>query len=395
MKKLLLLFLSGVLIFGVTSCDKDSDIIKQEVSVSDNSGSFITDQGILDLRLVPVNQAVNFQGKSANELNYTWVYNITPMVVGGVTLSAAAVDGYEDAVYVGWHARGNEVYGELSILNISNPDAPTMMQSATYMGQEINDLEIKPNVNKLLIAGQAKSDMSNATVGDNNAMGLGYKTNVNGSVNTSSNYNWENYLPGYSANSVTYVANETIWLSKGSQGGMTVFRDYDLGHIKLDMQLSNAKHFDATGDYGVLLAGVGFNESILKVWDMTNLYNPVAEYTIPYDVTPLGKNGVDVNGHYAYLAMGNDGVVKVDLTDGSVVNNFDYDNGGFCNGIAVDWRYIYAAYGADGLFVIDKETFEVMGNWDFNGSCNYVKKVGDYLFLANGDTDGMIMLKKD
>jgi hypothetical protein len=165
--------------------------------------------------------------------------------------------------------------------------------------------------------------------------------------------------------------------------------------VKLDMELSNAKHFDATGDWGVLLYGVGFNESNLVVWDMENLYAPVAEYTIPYDVTPNGKNAVDVNHDFAYLAMGNDGVVKVDLTDGSVVNRFDYDNGGFCNGVTVDWRYIYVAYGADGLFVLDKDTFEVLGNWDFDGSCNYVKKVGDYLYLANGDDDGIIILKKD
>lgn len=395
MKKLIILFISGVLFFGIISCEKDNDVTKQEVTLSGNTSTFITDRDILDSRLVPVNEPVSFTGKSSNELNYTWVYNITPMTVGGVTLSAAAVDGYDGAVFVGWHARGPEVYGELSILRTANPESPFMMQSVTYMGQEINDIEVKKDVNKLFIAGQANSDLSGATVGDNNAMGLGYKINNSGTISPGNIYNWENYLSGYSANSITYVANQTVWLSKGSQGGMTVFRDYDLGHIKIDMSLSNAKHFDATGDYGVLLAGVGFNESILKVWDMTNLYEPMAEYTIPYDVTPLGKNGVDVNYNYAYLAMGNDGVVKVDLTDGSVVNNFDYDNGGFCNGISVDWRYVYAAYGADGLFVLDKETFDVVGHWDFDGSCNYVKKVGDYLFLANGDVDGMIMLKKD
>lgn len=396
MKKNLVFIVVGLLIFTFTACEKRDDVVKQEVSVSGNTEVFITDRDILDLRLVPVNKPVNFQGeKSTNELSYTWVYNIIPMTVDGVTLSAAAVDGYENVAFVGWHARGADIYGELSILNTSNPNAPFMMQSVSYMGQEINDIEAKANENKLFIAGQAKTDLSGATVGDDNAMGLGYKINNSGTISPGNIYNWENYLSGYSANSITYVANQTVWLSKGSQGGMTVFRDYDLGEVKLDMTLSNAKHFDATGDYGVLLAGVGFNESILKVWDMTNLYAPVAEYTIPYDVTPLGKNAVDVNDHFAYLAMGNDGVVKVDLTDGSVVNNFDNDNGGFCNGIYVDWRYIYAAYGSDGLFIIDKETFEVIGNWNFDGSCNYVKKVGDYLFLANGDTDGMIMLQKD
>lgn len=386
--------LSIVLVFAFSSCEKD------KVQLNDNSASqdeqsviLITDKEVLKERVEIINQPITFSGKSANELNYTWVANFTPPVMGGLTLSASCVDGYDDYIYVGWHARGPEVYGELGMVSLADPDNPQMMLVQDYLHHEFNDLEVKPNADRLFVAGASEMDLQMNPIGDNTAMAIGYE--INSTTGMVTDLVWENNLPGYSANSITYVANQTVWVSKGSQGGLTVFRDFDLDHIKIDMEVSNAKHFDATGDWGVLLHGVGFNESVLKVWDMTNLYAPVAEYTIPYDVTPLGKNGVDVNHDFAYLAMGNDGVVKVDLTDGTVVNRFDYDNGGFCNGVAVDWRYIYAAYGADGLFVIDKDTFEVIGNWDYNGSCNYVKKVGDYVYLANGDTDGMIVLRKE
>lgn len=393
MKKYLL-FLSLTILLFASSCEKKEDIKNENVMNNETRFSFEKTQEELDARIELVNQPVVFTNdKSTAELNYTWIANILPITSGGVTLSAASVDGFEGSVYVGWHARGESVLGELSVISLIDQENPLMTQYATFPMHEMNDIEVKPNAGRLLIAGQAKANMAGATVGDKNAFAQGWNIDpVTGYVGVMA---WENYLTGYSANSITYVNNQTVWVSKGSQGGLTVFRDYDIEDVKLDMELSNAKHFDATGDYGVLLYGVGFNESVLRVWDMTNLYNDYVEYTIPYDVTSLGKNSVDVNSNYAYLAMGNDGIVKVDLTNGDVVHQFDYENGGFANGVYVDWRYIYAAYGANGLFILDKETFEVLGNWDFEGSCNYVKKVGDYLYLANGDEEGLIILRKD
>jgi hypothetical protein len=394
MKKRILFLASLALVLGFSACNKDDVQVNNDNStVNNESVVFITDQEVLSERIEMVNIPVNFQNKSTDALEYTWVANMNPSVINGSTLSAAAVDGYGDFIYVGYHAAGTPVAGEIAVLSLEDPDNLEMVQSVQFQNKEFNDVEVKSNVSKLFAAGVATTDMSGVSVGDNNAMALAY--DINPATGALSDLDWENYLAGYSANSITYVANQTVWVSKGSQGGLTVFRDYDLNHIKIDMEVSNAKHFDATGDWGALVYGVGFNESNLVVWDMTNLYDPMTTYTIPYDVTPQGKNGVDINGDYAYLAMGNDGIVKVDLTNGNVVNNFDYDNGGKCNGVAVDWRYVYAAYGSDGLFVLDKETFEVIGNWDFNGSCNYVKKVGDYLYLANGNDDGLIILKKD
>jgi hypothetical protein len=387
-----LFFFGLALVFVFASCNKDNIDPNASAKV-DKKVVFVTDQDALKDRIEIVNQPVSFGTKSTTDLDYTWLANIHPGEVNGVRLSAVTVDGYGDKAYIGWHAFGTDIYGELITVSLEIPGTPLMVQSASFIGQEFNDLEVKGSEGKLFAAGEAEQKLDGSSIGDNAAMAISFDVDVDGYVG---NYvNWEHYLPGYSANSITYVANQTLWVSKGSQGGLTVFRDYDLDEVKLDMELSNAKHFDATGDWGVLLYGVGFNESKLIVWDMNSLYAPVAEYTIPYDVTPLGKNSVDINGDFAYLAMGNDGVVKVDLTDGSVINTFDYENGAFCNGVTVDWRYIFAAYGADGLFVLDKDTFEVLGNFNYDGSCNYVKKVGDYIYLANGKADGLVVLMKN
>ncbi len=391
MKKINIFFLVIVLMISFVSCEKKA---AEEPIIADNASefSFVKDQALLDARIESVNIPVDFGLKSAQELNYTWVANILPITSGGVVLSAATVDAFDNMAYVGWHARGNEVVGEVSVVSVEDPLNPVMVQYGVFPNQEFNDIEVKPNVSKVFFAGQAKKNLAGASIGDNNAFGMSFNIATDGHV---LNMNWENYLPGYSANSITYVANQTIWLSKGSQGGLTVFRDYNLADVKYNLDVPNAKHFDATGDYGVLLNGVGFNESQLTVWNMNSLYAPMTQYTIPYDVTPQGKNAVDINYEFAYLAMGNDGIVKVDLTNGDVVKRFDYENGGFANGVTVDARYVYGAYGADGLFVLDKETFDVVGHWDFDGSCNYAKRIGDFLYIANGSTDGLIIMKKD
>lgn len=390
MKKYLLLFVAAALLVGLNSCEKNSAVEKK----SETPYNVITDQAILSQYLVPVNQAVEFKGANAGELSYTWVYNVN----ADAGYSASAVDGYEDAVYVGWHTRGVQYLGAIQTINIEDPENPYMAQNWLLANSEVNDLEYKSNVDRLFVAGAAGATESGESVGDDNAMAIGVDVLSNGNIDVDGSDFWMDYFYGSSANSVTYVPNQTVWLSTGSRGGLTVFRDYDRTDIEVEIEAANSKHFDATGDYGVLLSGTGFNESVLRVWDMnnfTNFYNPNDEFTIPFDVTPQGKNAVDINYNFAYLAMGNDGVVKVNLDNGEVVNQYDRESGAFCNGVAVDFRYVYAAYGADGLYVLDKETFELVGYWDFDGSCNYVKKVGDFLFLANGDTDGMIMLKKD
>lgn len=392
MKKHLFSLLAGFLIFGLASCNKE-EIAKDQ---SQTKLNIITDQELLSSMIQPVNQVVEFKGANASELNYTWVYNISPSSLSnGSAMSASAVDGYEKAVYIGYHTRGLDYGSYLVSLSILNPDNPNILQAAYFEDFDINDIELKTNVERLFVAGASVVDIDGNSVGDRNAMAMGMDVNTGGSLDMNSSDFWIAHFYGASANSITYVANQTLWLSTGSRGGLTVFRDYDREDIKLSIDAANSKHFDATGDYGVLLSGTGFNESVLRVWDMNSLYAPQTEYTIPYDVTPQGKNAVDVNYNYAYMAMGNDGVVKVDLTNGEVVKRFDNESGAFCNGVATDFRYVYAAYGSDGLFVLDKETFELVGNWDFDGSCNYVKRVGDYLFLANGDTDGLIMLKRD
>lgn len=400
MRKLLLLF--GIaLMLSFAACEKRSDISNQELALN-NKLEMNTNAADLAARIEIVNRPVVFEGKSANALSYTWVANILPYTVDGSVLSASTVDGYGDMAYVGWHAYGDSVAGAMTVISVANPLVPVTVSEQTFLQQEFNDIEVRADKNRIFFAGEATNEfITGDPVGDENAFAWSLILEPNGTFNV---FNWEKTFLGYSANSVTYTtygSTGAAWVSMGSVGGITVIDDNAPSMVPFlaDQLITNAKHFDATGTWGVLLYGDGLNKSKVRIWDLLNsgagYFAWDKEYEIPYDVTPLGKNSIDVNANNVYLAMGDDGIVRVNLVNGIVQNIFNNGGSGFANGVNVGPNYIYAAYGADGLYVLDKVTLDVVGHWDYNGSCNYVKVVGDFLYLANGNADGMIILHKD
>jgi len=44
--------------------------------------------------------------------------------------------------------------------------------------------------------------------------------------------------------------------------------------------------------------------------------------------------------------------------------------------------------------IIDRTTFQLEGQYNYDGSCNYVAKDGNFIYIANGDTDGLIILEE-
>lgn len=117
-------------------------------------------------------------------------------------------------------------------------------------------------------------------------------------------------------------------------------------------------------------------------------------YNIPYDVTYLGKNGIDVTDGFAFLAMGDDGLIKVSTTDGTIAATYNSNGNGDANAVMVDGDYVYLANGSDGLIILRTSDLSFVANYKYDGSCNYVDIKGDLLFLANGSTGGLIILEK-
>lgn len=400
----------GVLVLGLISCQKKNTLDNDELQAQ-NTITHITDQEVLSKRIKTINQPVEFKGAKASELNYIHKWNITPSTIDGQTLSASAVENGYGAFAIGWHTRGDAVNGELSIVDWGSLslNTPIITESFQFEGQEINDLHFGYNFDEqeafLYAAGKAEKDFAGVSTDTDQAMAFSvYFDDVNNNLDFNNSGNWEKYLPAYSANSIHYnneLSRNDVIISTGSNGGLIVYENGNLNDAIFNMDMNTARHYDRNGRFGAFLFGNGPDESILYVWDYNTPglnYSDYIAFPIPFGITPLGKNSiaVDPDFRHAHLALGENGLVKVDLTNGNIVAHFNSGGVGLCNGVSANINtdsYIYVAYGSEGLYILDNTTYEVLGNWDFDGSCNFVENIGPYIALANGSTDGLILLE--
>ena len=404
MRKFAFLALAAAVFASCTKDDENNnDDVAYQPPVEVNS-----DASELASRIQYFDEPITLSGKRGSQtLNLTKKAEISSAVLDNFQLSATGVDSRNDAGYartfLSFHTRGEEYGGELLVLDNSNPDQPVILQSLVDHDADYNDITIGQNYVRVWIAGDRSVDASGYT-NTNGAVASKYW--MNGNKSFDANPKWEEApVLGYSGNSMTRVPNAgttcpskaETWITSGSNGEVRVLNACEVaGNAPIYQRIvDNAKHFDFSGDNGVLLRGLTDSTCAIDVYDLTNRFT-FTTFTLPYDVTYLGKNGVKVEGNYAYLALGDDGVVKVDITNGSVVNTYMYSGGnGFANSIAISSANLYVAYGSNGLVIIDKNNFAFKGRYDGGGSCNFVDALNGYIYLANGDTGGFILLKEN
>ncbi|NOR86080.1 MAG: hypothetical protein GQ527_00580 [Bacteroidales bacterium] len=381
----ILIIILGVCLFAI-SCKKSDDI---NPVYQDTSGlSLNNDIENLKSRIAYSNEIINFS-EGNKSLQYTLVASIEPHTINGHILSATSVTAENDFAYVSFHTRGETIGGEILSLDVSVPDAPVILQSATSTVYDFNDLSLSSDQSKLWVCG----DELIRTWGQAFAMEL----SLNNSHIPQAEANWIKSFDSYSANSITPTSKngeDLLWITSGSNGGLSVYDQNNPENTIYSFQERYNKHFDASRDYGVTIFGVDENSSVIRVFDLNTLFE-YTDYTIPYDVTQLGKNGISVDRNMAYLAMGESGLIAFDLRNGVITDIFRADKDGLANSVFVEKDFIYLAYGAAGLFILDKRRMESLGNWDYEGSCNYVTVVHETVFVANGDVDGFLILVKN
>lgn len=379
-KLLIFILFSGILI----SCSK-----QEEAVFTKNKAAFelVDDGDYLKNRIQYINEPVQFSN-SHKTLGYTLIASIESPVVNGQKLSATSVTGTFGRAYVGFHARGDHIGGELLSLDVSVPEEPVIMQSAQSVNFEVNDVYLSNSQPKLWICGDSDPESEYRA--------YAMEFDLDNNMAHSESENWTKYSSSNSGNSITEVQmdNEShLWFTSGKSGGLEVFPSSDPREIILGFDAINTKHFDANGQFGVVVIGLENNLSIVRVYDLFNDYS-FTDYEIPYTLNSSGKNGICVKRNQAYIAMGSDGLIVMDLMSGEIISTFKV-SGSTANSVYVEKDYIYLAYGSAGLFIIDQFNFESIGNYKYDGSCNFVFVDHEMIYLANGDGDGFLILKKD
>ncbi len=167
----------------------------------------------------------------------------------------------------------------------------------------------------------------------------------------------------------------------------------------------SAKHIAKNGDFIVTLnlddKGVDSSTGTVTVYNTWG--NMKTSFTTDV-ITPIdGKNVIYTDGTHIYVALGETGVAKYDMS-GNLMASYSWIaekqktdpgyNGRPCaNGLAVDDKYVYVANGGAGLIVLDKVTMRRVARYSRGHgeeddekyySANYVQKVGDLIYIAYG-----------
>lgn len=392
MKRIIFISVFAVLTYGCKEAANEvepmTDFLPEFVETSDT--------GLLSKRIALTDETVMQADAEGEIITYSKIAEVTPNTINGHALSATGLSRLDNKIYVTYHIKGEVYGGEILTFDISNPSQPQLISSIVDETADFNDVMTGQHKGNIWVAGARDIYASNY---ENTYGAIATKIGLKSNKVPQSSAAWEVPLLSYSASSITRVdpprgaSNGRIFVTSGSSGGLEVIRGNDVNERFHSRQVDNAKHFDYHDQTGVFLRGIDANSSALDIYALDDSFT-FSTYVIPYDVTYLGKNGIDVTEDHAFLAMGDDGLVKVNTASGLIEARYKSNGSGEANSVFVDNGLVYLANGRDGLIILQESDLSFVASYDYEGSCNYVEVQDDLVFVANGSTGGLIILQK-
>ncbi len=418
-----------ILILGLFSACQEKSYeqeIKNVVEEDQIPYQVNNDAGMLSRRIHMVNRTATIEPvvsgfssrSSSSNINgaqelYYWehVAEVDPLVISGNTLSATHISLADEKAYVSYHKQGNDHVGAVEIIDLTNPNFPSIISQAYFLNSDINaitsDFAGSNSSRKLWLA------MSDATHG---AQMIEIES-LEGQI--SENYrrvNLSNILEGSgvsaSANAIT-ATNNYLYVTSGKTFGGTVVLDKTSLTGVSSESYSDAKYVAVNGRNNgskVVSLVTGDNASVRVGNVNANLS------TTSYDIgsifhqnvveTYRGKSTMEfspINNDNIYIAKGKDGIALVDVNTGGLVSE---SKGtmlvvGNTNGVTTDNDYVYAANGSDGISISPHpnagEKIEPVFYWDMaedDASANFIKSDGDWVFVAKGGGGFKILRKR-
>jgi len=425
-KKLTLLLL---LIGLFHACQEKSYIDEDIEAIIEEEGipySVSNDANLLSQRITYINRTATIKPvvsglssrststtvNGAQEL-YFWehVAEVAPLVIDGNTLSATHITLADNKAYVSYHRQGNIHKGAVEIIDLNNPNFPTIISQASFLNSDINavasDFEGSDSSRKIWLA------MSDAIHG---AQVIEIESQGGLISENYSRVNISNQLEGSgvsaSANGIT-ATNDYLYVTSGKTFGGTVVLDKNNLQGLSSESYSDAKYVAVNGRDNtskVVSLVTGDNASI-KVGNVGASLN-----TTSYDIgeiyhqnvveTYRGKSTMEfspINNNTIYVAKGKDGIALVDTDNGNILSESKGTMlvAGNTNCVTTDVDYIYAANGADGISISphpnSNQNIEPIFYWDMaedDASANFIIADGEWVFVAKGGGGFKILRKR-
>lgn len=364
---------------------------KDESSNGDPSRMTLSiDRSALNERVALKNTPV--ASNKTQTVTFNLIADVAAPILNGQQYYATSAEFYGNYVYVTYHIPGETYGGVLDVFDVTDPYHPQIVSELQIVDTDLHTVDIH-SANTLWLSGAR--DIYSNNYQDNLpshkgavVLELGL---ANGALTTAA---VEAPLPSYATNSVRLVGSDLFAIAGDSDGGMYKLSTGTLNTFYTTTAsdtFQNAEFMDAANGTLIALEGGQNNQVVVRKYSNTADLSQVTTTTLPYNSTKVGKNVVRMKNGMAYMALGADGLVAMDVTSNAYTQ---YAQSGTSSGVDADDEFVYVANSSGGLAIFDHtNNMSAEGVYNYSGSANYVSTNGSYIFLANGDGGLKILYK--
>ena len=393
--------LLAIIVFFVSCSDETTVFVdeQQENLILENdfaklSGSInFENSGVLDIfedeqltnKLYSADKA-----DEAGDYPFSLVAQVNPPTIGGSTvLTASHVDVEGDYAYVSYNKAGEDYYGAIDIVNVTDPHNPVVTSRLIYLNSDINSLKYS-NGYLYAVGGLNKEASFTAT---SSSFVTKIKINAGGRMDLSAGILY-GYQPGDNATDIE-VNGKEVYVTSGKNGSVTIYdvKDFTVKNEELFSDLRSLAYDN--NKVAILDADFG-----LRILD-DNL-NTEKEIPISSDFGTFTKRTVDFLDDKIVVAEGSKGVGLYSYSSGTLLQyipisidpNKEVTGDIVNNAVAFNKDVIFMANGGAGLSLSEDRGpgASPYGVLKIDGSVNYVESKGDYAFAASG-AEGLQIIK--
>ncbi|TLP81463.1 hypothetical protein ES765_05185 [Maribacter sp. ACAM166] len=365
---------------------KETDQLKLENSVNFDRA------GVLDIYEDPITSAKRY-GSTTGKVEQAGDYPLTlvaqiapPSFKNGENLAATHVALNGDYGYVSYNTVGQEYVGAVDVIDISDPNNPTVTSRVYFTNADLNSIAYDRGY--VYVAGGVDSEKSVTATSNSLVAKIGVD---NGRLNTS-NITF-GFQEGFNATDVSII-NNTVLVTSGQDGFVVAYDKSDMSTLS-ETAFSDLRSVAVNGtEIAVLDAAQGVsvldqNLTITKSIDIDSDFGIDAKRTLAF------------SGDNIVVSEGSKGAGIYNASTGSFIEYVpiltspeNAEPGDIVtNGVAVNDDVLLMANGAGGLSLSEKkfDNTEGVGVIELNGSINYVASKGDYIFAASGKSGFQII----
>lgn len=315
-----------------------------------------------------------------SDLPLTLIAEVAAPSYNGFTLRATHVTMHGNLVYVSYNYEGDKYLGAVDLIDITNPYAPKLVQSAAFPDIDISSLIYKDGY--LYLAGAKESYSDNGT-----GPAILMKMKLN-SGNLTTDIETVG-MPGYVATDVI-AGSSYVYAVSGSNGIVGAYSLTDTSK-KASLALNDLKAVGVVNGQVVAL-----QNGALDVLNSTSLAKNLS-FSTSKDVTEA-KRTIDFYNGNVLAAEGANGVGIYNLSSGTKMTNIPVpavvdpsinplEN--VSNAVSINNEYVFVANGSAGVAVHKIVSNSIgnlvdFGSLNLSGSANYVESTNGYVFVAAG-----------